>query len=112
MQIKKGSGKSEILKLKNANGKTIDIVSFTFEKETFCSYKDEVNRMLNKQKGDRVLENPRVFRKKDLEFYASLRGYSDKSVMCIDTKGNPLFFIKKEDILTESFEVDYLIEDD
>jgi len=108
MQIVKGSGKSEILALKNANGKTLDIISFTNGKKVFCSYREEIERAVNKVKGGAVTALPRVFFKKNLEFYASIRSYDDNYFVCTTTTYAPLFFVKKEDVMKEEFVVDFL----
>lgn len=108
MELVKGSGKAETLQLKNANGKSIDIISFTVDKKVFCVYRDEVERLINKGYHGKIEQPPRIFFKKDLEFYASLRSYNDKIYMAINTNYAPMFFVNKEDILKSDFNFDYL----
>jgi hypothetical protein len=114
MQIVKGTGKSESISLKNANGKKIDIISFIHPngKKVFCAYKEEVEKAVNKVKGGKVLALPRVFIKKDLEFYASIRSYNEETFFCTTTTYMPIFFIKKEDIMKEEFTVDFLLDEE
>lgn len=101
MKIVVGDGFKEVYKFKNANGKTIDMISYVNGKEIYCSYAFEVYD---------TKTPARVFEKNGLNYCGKLLKYSKDTLVCVDVDRRPLFFVSKADLLTEKFKVDFLAE--